>query len=140
MSLTKEQAEEICAIPFAPGSIWEMEGDYFYKHDGFDGHSRCYTGSTFAEVKAYINGYLEARREFAPRPKIDLPQVSGASPSAEIVLDNRVAPLPNASPTPGPGEVCGECGGKVWIQGTQNPNKPCPACHGTGKGSGLEGE
>lgn len=70
MSLTKEQADEICAIPFAPGTIWIMEGDYFYKYDGFDGKSRAYHGDTFAEVKAYINGYLEAKREFAPRPQI----------------------------------------------------------------------
>ena len=71
-------------------------------------------------------------------------QVSGASPVAEVQGEQPSQPLPNASPTPGPGKVCGECGGDRMIRGfdtmsageTIPYSKPCPRC----KGSGLEGE
>ena len=53
-------------------------------------------------------------------------------------------PLPNASPTPGPGKVCEKCGGKkyIYVQANQGPGSGlsvrtlCPRC----QGSGLEGE
>jgi DnaJ-class molecular chaperone len=66
-------------------------------------------------------------------------QVSGATPVAEV-QGNSLVPLPNASPTPGPGKVCERCKGDGFIaftlDGASLETDQCPRC----KGSGLEGE
>jgi hypothetical protein len=66
-------------------------------------------------------------------------QVSGASPVAEVHGEQPSQPLPNASPTPGPGKVCGECKGRGWNHDLDRKEEghfvriPCPTCKGTGK-------
>ena len=71
-------------------------------------------------------------------------QVSGSSPVAEVPGEKGCHPLPNASPTPGPGKVCGGCGGKkyIYVQANQGPGSGLSVralCHRC-QGSGLEGE
>ena len=121
----------------------ELEKHFNIEEDGGAYSMNTKKGITFGLghkiAMALHDSWLWETEECRTGHQYDLTQVSGASPVAEVQGEKPSQPLPNASPTPGPGKVCCQLSEETGHHESDCINDPSnqePRC----QGSGLEGE